>query len=137
MSRNVENDRTIEKSLREIALLLQEFGRDIRALQLEVGEIRRDLHGKQTTLPRPLPDTSSRGIDHDSIPSTARRSAQSSDTNAEKNRVLLTVEQVADMLGVSASTVRRMIARGELPVIRIGLRSLRIHRQAIDAKIEH
>jgi excisionase family DNA binding protein len=43
----------------------------------------------------------------------------------EKLPSFLTVQDVADLLGMSIRTVRRMIATGELPVYRFG-RSIRI-----------
>lgn len=45
---------------------------------------------------------------------------------------LLTVEETARMLKVSPITVRRFIAAGKLPAIRIG-RGVRVRREAIDA----
>lgn len=45
--------------------------------------------------------------------------------------VYFTVQQVADALQVNRKTVREMVARGELPCVRVG-RSLRIPRSALD-----
>ena len=48
--------------------------------------------------------------------------------------VLLSAEEVADLLSLSVRTVRRMIASGEIPIVRIG-RSVRIRRVDIEALI--
>ena len=48
--------------------------------------------------------------------------------------VLLSAEAVGELLSVSVRTVRRMIASGEIPVVRIG-RSVRIRRVDIEALI--
>ena len=47
---------------------------------------------------------------------------------------LLSAADVADALAVSIRTVRRMIAVGELPIVRIG-RAVRIRRVDIEALI--
>jgi excisionase family DNA binding protein len=44
---------------------------------------------------------------------------------------LLTAPQVAELLNISPRTVRRLIARGELAVVRIG-RSVRIRAAALE-----
>jgi excisionase family DNA binding protein len=44
---------------------------------------------------------------------------------------LMTAHEVADLLQVSLRTVRRLIADGRLPVVRIG-RSVRISREAFE-----
>ncbi len=41
-------------------------------------------------------------------------------------RPLLSIPETAEWLGVSVATVRRMIARGEIPALRIGPRLVRI-----------
>ena len=46
-------------------------------------------------------------------------------------RMLLRVEEVSQMLGIGRSTVFEMIARHELPVLRIG-RLVRVPRHALD-----
>lgn len=48
--------------------------------------------------------------------------------------VLLSAEAVADLLSVSIRTVRRMIATGDIPVVRIG-RAVRVRRVDIEALI--
>ncbi len=45
---------------------------------------------------------------------------------------LLTVDDVAEMWQVSPRTVRRMIAAGRIPVIRLG-RAVRVHPSAVAA----
>lgn len=44
---------------------------------------------------------------------------------------LLTRKETAQKLGVSLPTVDRLIARGELPVVRLG-RSVKIHEGLLD-----
>ena len=48
---------------------------------------------------------------------------------------LLTAAEVAEQLNVSLRSVRRMIADGRLPFVRIG-RSVRIRPEALEAMIE-
>ena len=48
--------------------------------------------------------------------------------------VLLSAEAVGELLSVSVRTVRRMIAAGEIPIVRIG-RAVRIRRVDIEALI--
>jgi excisionase family DNA binding protein len=50
-------------------------------------------------------------------------------------KLLVTIEEAADALSLSARTVRYMVARAELPTIHIG-RSVRIARSALDAYVE-
>ena len=47
---------------------------------------------------------------------------------------LLAVDAVADLLAVSIRTVRRMIAAGDIPIVRIG-RAVRIRRVDVEALI--
>jgi excisionase family DNA binding protein len=47
---------------------------------------------------------------------------------------LLTASEVADLLRVSPSTVRRLARRGDLPVIRVGSQ-LRFHTAEIDRRV--
>ena len=42
-----------------------------------------------------------------------------------------TIQATADLLGVSHNTVRRMIADGRLPCVRIGHRTVRITDKAL------
>ena len=44
--------------------------------------------------------------------------------NAQITRKLLNVSETAELLGVSGITVRRLIYRGELPIVKIGRRVL-------------
>lgn len=44
----------------------------------------------------------------------------------------LTVREVADRLAVSEPSVRRMIARGDLHAITIGLRAVRVLESEVD-----
>jgi len=49
---------------------------------------------------------------------------------------LLTVDEVAEILRVSPSTVYRRIQAGELPAIKLGHRQVRIKQEDLDAYIE-
>jgi len=49
---------------------------------------------------------------------------------------LLTVDEVAEILRVSPSTVYRRIQAGELPAVKLGHRQVRIKREDLDAYIE-
>lgn len=40
------------------------------------------------------------------------------------DRLLISINEVADWLGVSRQTVNRLVARGEIPVVRVGSRVL-------------
>lgn len=51
------------------------------------------------------------------------------------HQALLTARDVAQSLNVSERSVRRWIATGELPVVRLG-RTVRIRPQALDALLE-
>ena len=46
-----------------------------------------------------------------------------------------TVAEVADMLGVSASTVWRWVDSGKLPAMRVGPKAIRIRRQDAEAAV--
>lgn len=48
---------------------------------------------------------------------------------------LLTPDQVAERLAVSARTVRRLAAAGELPAVRIGPRLLRFDPERVERRI--
>jgi excisionase family DNA binding protein len=48
---------------------------------------------------------------------------------------LLNTDEAAEYLGVSAPMIRRLIARGEIPVVRIGRRLL-VDRNDIDVVVE-
>ena len=47
-------------------------------------------------------------------------------------RVVLTVKETADLLGVSAATVSKLVKTGQLPAIRLGKRTVRIPRAALE-----
>jgi excisionase family DNA binding protein len=48
-------------------------------------------------------------------------------------RKWLTVAEAADLLRVQPRTIRRMIARGELPARRLGSRSIRLRADDVEA----
>ena len=48
-------------------------------------------------------------------------------------RELLTIRETAAYLRCSAETVRRYIRKGYLPVVRVGVKLVRVSRQDIDA----
>ncbi|MGI8309430.1 helix-turn-helix domain-containing protein [Saccharopolyspora hattusasensis] len=56
--------------------------------------------------------------------------------NTGQPRVLLTVEQAAERLGLGRTTVYQLIANGDLGSVRIG-RLRRIPADAIDAYVKH
>lgn len=47
-----------------------------------------------------------------------------------------TTAEVADALRVSVATVRRLIARGELRCVRVGVRCVRVTPEALSAYLE-
>ena len=49
---------------------------------------------------------------------------------------LLTVEEAADWLAISKPTLWRMIRRGEIPVVKIGKRTIRIKLSDIEDYIQ-
>jgi excisionase family DNA binding protein len=49
---------------------------------------------------------------------------------------LVSVSQIAEATGLSNKTVRRLIAAGKLPAIRLGPRSLRVERDAVLALLQ-
>ena len=51
--------------------------------------------------------------------------------------LLLTVSDVAQVLQLSPRTVRRMIDRGELSVVRLGRRTVRIRAETVASLIEN
>ncbi len=57
------------------------------------------------------------------------------DHQHEPQRLFLSLREVAEQLGVSYDTVRRLLARYELPVVKLGKRSLRIPVAALDVYI--
>lgn len=48
----------------------------------------------------------------------------------------LTLDATAEYFGCSRDTVRRMVARGELPAVRIGKRLLRIRRMDVERAVK-
>ena len=53
-----------------------------------------------------------------------------------KNDELLTVEEAAEWLTISKPTIWRMIRRGEIPVVKIAKRSIRIKLTDLENYIE-
>jgi len=47
----------------------------------------------------------------------------------------VSLQHAAEYLGVSVKTVRRMIARGDLPAYRLGPRMIRVDLGAVDAAL--
>ena len=60
--------------------------------------------------------------------------SMSGPSNSKIHGALLSVAGVAEALAVSERTVRRMIASGEVPIVRLG-RSVRIRQIDLDALI--
>ena len=60
--------------------------------------------------------------------------SMSGPSNSKIHRALLAVADGAEALAVSERTVRRMIASGEVPIVRLG-RSVRIRQIDLDALI--
>jgi excisionase family DNA binding protein len=60
--------------------------------------------------------------------------SMSGPSNSKIHGALLSVADVAEALAVSERTVRRMIASGEVPIVRLG-RSVRIRQIDLDALI--
>ena len=54
----------------------------------------------------------------------------------EELDLLLTVDQVAEILKVAPSTVYRFLSQGRLPRVKLGSRSVSIHRDDLLAFIE-
>lgn len=55
-------------------------------------------------------------------------------SRVDEKPTLLTVSEVADMLGVSTMTVYRLVASGEIPAVRIG-RCVRIPRVEAEKRV--
>lgn len=51
-------------------------------------------------------------------------------------RRLVSITVTAEILGVSARTVRRLIATGELEAVRVGRRTIRVKTESIDRLID-
>lgn len=58
---------------------------------------------------------------------------QNSETERERERLVVTVEEAAKMLGISRATAYTLASTGGLPVIRISARRLIVPRKALDA----
>ncbi|MGH3671264.1 MAG: helix-turn-helix domain-containing protein [Pseudonocardiaceae bacterium] len=58
--------------------------------------------------------------------------AERAETRRMPDRVLLTVEEVADLLGIGRTTAFRLVKTGEIESVRIG-RLRRIHIDAVNA----
>ncbi len=52
------------------------------------------------------------------------------------NETLLRFEDVERMLGISRETIYRMIKRGEIPTVRIGMRNVRFSPSDIDRLVQ-
>ena len=61
---------------------------------------------------------------------------ESTITSSERQRALLTVEEVAQEMNVSDATIRRWVRDGNLAAIRVG-GQWRIRRTTLDAVIAH
>lgn len=55
---------------------------------------------------------------------------------ATPTRRLVSIPVTAEILGISARTVRRLIAAGELDAIRVGRRTIRVKTESIDRMID-
>jgi excisionase family DNA binding protein len=56
--------------------------------------------------------------------------------SAIATRRLVSIADTAEILGVSAKTVRRRIASGELDAVRLGRRTIRVKTESIDRMID-
>jgi excisionase family DNA binding protein len=58
--------------------------------------------------------------------------SKSKQTNAAGSLpALVSVREIAEATGLSTKTVRRLIAAGKLPAVRLGPRSLRVERETV------
>ena len=48
------------------------------------------------------------------------------------DRLVLTVKETAQILGVSVATVSKLVKTGQLPAIRLGKRTVRIPKAALE-----
>lgn len=51
-------------------------------------------------------------------------------------RLLLTVPEAAEALGIGVRTAWRLIERGDLPSVRVGRRSRRVRHEDLEAFVE-
>ena len=51
-------------------------------------------------------------------------------------RRLVSITATSEILGVSAKTVRRLVAAGDLDAVRVGRRTIRIRTESIDRLID-
>lgn len=80
------------------------------------------------------------GIDNTSITWYADIVKSESKTNSDERcdflmNALLTRKETAQKLGVSLPTLDRLIARGDLPAVRLG-RSVKIHEELLDVWVK-
>ena len=80
------------------------------------------------------------GIDNTSITWYADIVKSESKTNSDERcdflmNALLTRKETAQKLGVSLPTLDRLIARGDLPAVRLG-RSVKIHGELLDVWVK-
>ncbi len=52
--------------------------------------------------------------------------------DTQENREWLRVPEAAELLGLPRTRTYELIARGELPAVRIGERSIRVHRGQLE-----
>jgi len=54
----------------------------------------------------------------------------------DRHRKLLTLPQVAEVLGVTVPTVRRMLSRGDIPFFRVGSKRRLVYQDDLDFYID-
>lgn len=52
------------------------------------------------------------------------------------DRLLLRIPEAAEVLGISRSTMYKLIAAGDVPTVRIGERAVRVSRAALEAFVD-
>lgn len=65
-------------------------------------------------------------------PKPAKRRGQGRYMQDEEKTKLISREQAASLLGVSLSTIDRLIKNGALPVVRVSAKVVRINRDEIE-----
>lgn len=83
----------------------------------------------------PHDETALNTLDHVLGDSVAGPPVANGPVTAPDAPILLRLREVAQLLGVSLSTVEDMAARGELPVVRIG-KSVRVRRDELTAWLD-